>query len=261
MHFPTKIKLLLPNQFAEMARAPVFRLQQVDSTNNYAMQLIDDDKAQAGTTVVALQQTAGRGQRGKSWICSPGDSLLMSVMLRPAYALGNQFLFLASLATTIARAVSGKIPGLPVHLKWPNDLIINDRKAGGILIENVLRGNSWLWAVVGFGLNLNQGSFLDETPNATSLRLETGLTFELEELMQQVRDAILSKPEKGNPEEIMMEYGELLYKIGEVQQFRSAGGESFSGKISGVLPDGRLVLETESGTRLLKHGEAEWMWP
>src|SRR5688572_17585879 len=150
----------------------------IDSTNNYAMQLIDADKAEHGLTILAARQTAGKGQRGRSWSDEAGQSLLMSIILRPRFDLQQQPQFLAAIAVTVADSIQQLMPEQPVSIKWPNDILIADKKAGGILIENVVRGQAWPWSVVGIGINVGQTELPAFLPNATSLRVVVGRHFD-----------------------------------------------------------------------------------
>src|SRR5690606_18341153 len=120
--------------------------------------------------IVAEQQHSGKGQRGRHWQDEAGASLLMSLIIAPQKPVNQQFIFSAAVAIAVAQVVSELLPNQQIAIKWPNDLIINDKKAGGILIENILRGSTWSYAVAGIGLNVNQ-TLLPQLPNATSLRL------------------------------------------------------------------------------------------
>ena len=120
-----------------LSEYPIIELDSIDSTNNYAMQLIDANKAQHGLTIVAQKQLAGKGQRGNTWADTPGESLLMSIIAMPDRAIHEQFVFSASVAVAIAKVLQKLNNNWQVNVKWPNDIIVNDKKAGGILIENV----------------------------------------------------------------------------------------------------------------------------
>jgi BirA family transcriptional regulator, biotin operon repressor / biotin---[acetyl-CoA-carboxylase] ligase len=146
----------------------------LDSSNNYAMQRINEASAVHGDIILTDRQIAGKGQRGKSWLDTPGESLLMSLIVAPGFELSEQAPFLAAVALGVYEAVRGHIPHRCPGIKWPNDILIGDKKAAGILIENVVRGSSWQWAVIGIGINLAQRSFPKDLPNATSLQLEGG---------------------------------------------------------------------------------------
>ncbi|MBL7717315.1 MAG: biotin--[acetyl-CoA-carboxylase] ligase, partial [Flavipsychrobacter sp.] len=220
-------------------------LDTIDSTNNYAMRLIDADKAQEGLTVVAREQTQGKGQRGRQWSAEPGDSLLMSIIANPDRALREQFLYNAAIATAVAGYLEELHEGWDIRIKWPNDIIINDKKAGGILLENVIRGSQWVYGVVGLGLNVLQSSFPDSLPHATSLRIQSGKRFHMEELRSELRERILANLyQPFSARQILEEYNHLLYKRGRVQRF-SDDKQTWEVKVLGALSDGSLQVEKD----------------
>lgn len=242
--------------------APIIKLVVTDSTNNYAMRLLDADTTLPGTTIVAGRQTAGKGQRGNSWEAAAGESLLMSIITQPAYSLDAQFLFSAAIAVALAEKVQESLPEISVSIKWPNDLILGDKKAGGILIENVLRGNVWLWGIVGVGLNVNQKNFGEELPHAASVYSATGRETSMAAWMEDLRGALISAVAAARPpEEIMHRYNAMLYRNGEMQPFIKDGVVQ-QYLIRGVAPDGALRVTTAYGeSKKLRHGGQEWLWP
>jgi len=129
----------------------VHRLERVGSTQDEAHRLAGAG-APAGTAIVAGRQNAGRGSRGRSWASPPGG-LWLSVISRPAAGAGAELLSLrAGLATAAALDGLGGLP--PVELKWPNDVLLDGRKAGGILCEARWQGDALVWVAVGIGLNV-----------------------------------------------------------------------------------------------------------
>src|SRR5689334_16225981 len=98
---PFKIKESLAVNSQPISDAPIIELDTIDSTNNYAMRLIDADTAQSGLTIVAGQQTMGKGQRGRQWLDKPGENLLMSIIIAPAYSLEEQFIFNMAVTSAI----------------------------------------------------------------------------------------------------------------------------------------------------------------
>ena len=237
----------------------VILLATVDSTNNYAMRLIDDDKAQAGLLVVAQLQQAGKGQRGRQWQDQPGESLLMSLLVQPQLPLSQQFIFSATVAVAVTGVVATLLPDARVAIKWPNDIIINDKKAGGILIENQLRGSQWLYAVVGLGLNVNQPA-LPGLPHATSLAMNGATVKDIPSLALRLREAIRQALSLANKPALLRHYNDQLYRKGQWQQFLTQEGK-ISARVEGVLPEGRLCLRLADGSqRQIWHGEWEWVW-
>jgi BirA family biotin operon repressor/biotin-[acetyl-CoA-carboxylase] ligase len=110
------------------------------------------DGAEAGTVVVAGEQTGGRGSRGRGWVSPPGG-LWLSALFRPRVSAGVE-LFGLRIGLAVADAIEAVGPGVPVHIKWPNDLMVGDRKLGGILCEARWQGESLGWVVAGVGINV-----------------------------------------------------------------------------------------------------------
>jgi len=241
--------------------SPIIELDSIDSTNNYAMQLIDANKAQNGMTIRADMQLEGRGQRGKTWSGQPGESLMMSIIAFPQKKLHDQFRFNAAVAVAVANVLI-KSTGLNnIKIKWPNDIIINDKKAGGILIENVIKGSQWYSCVIGIGLNVRQSSFSPDLPFATSLRIESGKDLNITTLCTMIRDAVMEHTGPSQAEGTEMEaYNQLLYRRGMLQNFRS-GDETISALILEAAPDGTLALQHAGGAIIhYQHGQVLWVW-
>ena len=241
--------------------APIIELDTIDSTNNYAMRLIDADTAQDGLTLIARHQTQGKGQRGKSWQDDGVDSLLMSLIVCPAYTLDQQFVFSAAIAVAIADTVQLLCENSHICIKWPNDIIVNDKKAGGILIENVLRGSKWMYAIIGLGLNVKQASFPSDLPLATSLFYASGKEIDIEQLGYLVRRKLLEAISEPKPaEEVLKEYNDLLYRKGQRQLFTEGENESYV-QVCEVLPNGQLMVQHDNGSiAYYTHGIENWKW-
>lgn len=232
-------------QFFRGIGDPFITLSEVDSTNNYAMARISEGPVQEGTTWFAWSQTAGKGQRGHLWQSRPGENVTLSVVLKPLnLRCSDQFMLSASIALALRDLVS-HYTTQPAKIKWSNDIYIGDKKAGGILIENVIRGSSWSYAIVGIGLNVNQLCFPDDLPNPVSLAGVTGTRHDVLEVARTLchflgrRYAALSEEHFTG---ILSEYTASLYRLGEAQRFR-AGTETFTALIRGVETDGRLRVE------------------
>lgn len=225
------------------------------------MRLVDADTALPGLTIVTREQTEGRGQRGRKWQDNPGESLLMSIVVRPMHTPDRQFPFNAEVATAIVEVLQNFSESWDVRIKWPNDIIVNDKKAGGVLIENVLRGNQWTYAIIGFGLNVNQLLISNELPYATSLAIEAGKTFNMEEIRNAIREKILLNVYAGMPETSVMKlYNEYLYRRNSWQGFAD-GQNEWVAEVCSVSPEGQLLVKLEDGTEVAyTHGMVNWNW-
>ena len=130
-------------------------IDKVDSTNNYAMGLIREGLTKHGAAYFAIEQTAGKGRRSKGWTAEKGKNIILSIVVAPDFLnIQNQFQ-LSVVAALGCYDLFKNYAGDNVYLKWPNDIFWNDRKAGGILIENVIKGKKWKWSIVGIGININ----------------------------------------------------------------------------------------------------------
>lgn len=172
---PDRVSPLLDTEWA--ARNIVF-YEKTDSTNIRAKALGDEGAAH-GTLVIAEQQSSGRGRRGKSWVSPPGESIYMSLLLKPDIIIGNASMLTLVAAMAIAKAVE-RLPGEAVAcgIKWPNDIIVGGKKICGILTEMSTEADYINSIVIGMGINVNASFFAPEVAQvATSLKLETGSTY------------------------------------------------------------------------------------
>ncbi|MFZ9242147.1 MAG: biotin--[acetyl-CoA-carboxylase] ligase [Sediminibacterium sp.] len=176
--------------------APLIELPSIDSTNIYAMEQIKAGKAISGSCYNTPFQTHGKGQHGRIWESEKGQNLLCSYVLElkslnPSKNWGPEDQKGLSAAVAIgAKAFFGAHAGEETLIKLPNDIYWRDRKAGGILIENSLRGTEWTWAVIGIGFNINQTSFSPDAPNPVSLRQITGRQWEIARLQTELSKAL-----------------------------------------------------------------------
>jgi BirA family transcriptional regulator, biotin operon repressor / biotin---[acetyl-CoA-carboxylase] ligase len=245
---------LLPDHGKEKPYRPTFdnqliELESVDSTNNYAMARIHEGIAFDGMVCLARHQWAGKGQRGKSWLDEPGQNLIMSLVIEPGtLILSQQFLFSAAVALGILDLIH-TIKSDNWRIKWPNDIYWNDRKAAGILIESVIKGKSWLFAVIGVGMNLNQESFPEEISNAISLKQITSSNYEPVSIARNMVFTIQSRITqlKKEPANILREFNLSLYKKNESVILRK-GNELIATNIIGVSEAGHLLTDMGSFT-------------
>jgi BirA family biotin operon repressor/biotin-[acetyl-CoA-carboxylase] ligase len=234
-------------------------LQSVDSTNNYAMRQVHAGVARHGFTVFAHEQTAGKGQRNKLWLAERGTNILMSVVIEPAPLFATpSFLFSMAMAVA-AHGLLKKLAGNGITIKWPNDLYFRDRKAGGILIENILGSGIWKFAVTGIGLNINQMDFGALENKAISLKQLTGTHYDTIALAKELCfgiDAVLKKLET-DTESVTDQYHQHLYKRGEWVKLKQ-GPRVFEAVVKGVNTAGQLITH-HAVEEAFDVGEVEWV--
>jgi len=231
-------------------------LDSVDSTNNYAMARIHAGMASEGLVCLARHQWAGKGQRGRSWRDEPGQNLMMSLVIKPGpLDLSRQFLFSAAVALSILEQVRLYSPD-HWSIKWPNDIYWNDRKAAGILVESVIQGNDWLFAVAGVGMNLNQEVFPPELSRAVSLKQITSIHYDLVQTARDMVKAIQNGIQvlRKDPELVLRGYIQSMYKINQPIAMRK-GKELIIATLQGV--DAAGLLQTSSGS--FEWGEVEFI--
>ncbi|MEO8772289.1 MAG: biotin--[acetyl-CoA-carboxylase] ligase [Ferruginibacter sp.] len=235
-------------------------LDRVDSTNNYAMAELHAGMAKHGMAWFAKEQSAGKGQRGKAWISQPGENLMMSVIFQPPVLFSSRsFLFNAVISNTCYAFLNAHIKD-EINIKWPNDIYLRDRKAGGILIENIYQGTTWKWAVVGIGINVNQVDFPDIIKNAGSMKLATGETYDTVVLAKELHEMIIdafSKIGHSTLSEVIKTYNSNLYLLNKKVKLRKQN-VVFETTIKGVNEHGQL-LTADRMPRLFEFGEVEWV--
>ena len=235
-------------------------LSTVDSSNNYATGQVHAGLAKHGQTWFALEQTAGKGQRGKTWISAPGENLMMSIAIRPGKAFAKEPFLLSMLTANICREILAEISEEKILIKWPNDLYWRDRKTGGILIENIYKGQILEWSVIGIGININQTDFGKEAGGACSLKQICGKENDPVAVAKLLWERLLEKIDQpGQIEKIPEEYNLHLYKSGEKVKLKKENAV-FETTVTGVNIYGQLLTE-DSMERSFEVGEVIWQIP
>jgi BirA family biotin operon repressor/biotin-[acetyl-CoA-carboxylase] ligase len=224
-----------------MIGSPHVHHRVTDSTNARARELAAAG-APHGTLVTACAQTAGRGRQGRAWVASPGDALLMSLLVRRVDPL-------LPLAAAVAMCES-----LPVDasIKWPNDIWIDGLKVAGILLEGRPQEG---WAVIGIGLNVRTRSFPDELAEiATSLSLAG-----VDTTVAEARDALLAALDRW----IEAPAGETLaaWRARDALRGSAVGWGAGTGTAAGITDSGALLVETDAGPVELGAGEVHLQRP
>jgi BirA family biotin operon repressor/biotin-[acetyl-CoA-carboxylase] ligase len=231
----------------------VEHFEEIDSTNSYAKQRAVEGCPE-GLVALADFQTAGRGRLDRTWVAPARSSLLCSIVLRPELDADELQLVVAAVALATRQALE-RLSGLRAQLKWPNDLIVRDRKLGGLLAEIVVTPHGYD-VVVGLGLNLTFDG--PERVEATSVRAETGVTLEPRGVLDIVLEELEVRREQLDSAEgrgaLRADYERALATIGKdvrVEQYDSA----VEGRAHGVDNAGRLLVEVGGETRVFGVGD------
>jgi BirA family transcriptional regulator, biotin operon repressor / biotin---[acetyl-CoA-carboxylase] ligase len=227
----------------------IIKLNAIDSTNDYLKQLNREKNLDNFTVVSAVNQTKGKGQRGAEWVSEPGKNLTFSVLIKhPVDFQLPVFDYNVAVSVSILEVLQEiEIPKL--NIKWPNDILADGKKIGGVLIENSLKSGGSIDSVIGIGLNVNQTDFA-LLPTATSMKNIVNSSFDLEALIGQLvkRLEINFANLPGHKERFWKFYLEHLFKINTPMAFENAAFERFMGIITGVTPEGKLSVLLDDDT-------------
>ena len=224
----------------------VIKLDAIDSTNDFLKSLSAKQNVENFTVVTAKTQTKGKGQMGSEWVTESGKNLIMSILVKD-FLLETKAIFNLNIAVSMAvinALEEFKIPNLSI--KWPNDILSDTKKIGGILIENSLKSDSSIISIVGLGLNVNQTNF-ENLPKASSLAIVCNAKFDKEILLFKIIENLEQNILLWNQKSVMLwnEYAEKLFKKGIPMPFQDAQQNHFMGIIQGIAANGKLLVLLE----------------
>lgn len=225
------------------------KLSAISSTNDYLKELYAKKDLDDFTVISTDYQTSGKGQGVNKWTSKKGKNLLFSVLVKnKSLEISNIPFLNFSISVAIYQVLKQYLS--QVEIKWPNDIMAGNKKICGVLIENVIRKSVVNHSIIGIGLNVNQISFPENLPNASSLSIllskEIDLDLLLKELIFSIQKQISILEEK-QFSILKNTYEEVLYKKGTPSMFKSKRGKIFMGKIIGVSDAGLLQIELENG--------------
>jgi len=227
----------------------LIKLDAIDSTNEFLKGLSNKQKVQNFTVVTAENQLKGKGQMGAKWDSEVGKNLIMSVLVSD-FLFDNEAVFNLNIVVSLAVIRTLKKYNIPeLSVKWPNDILSANKKIGGILIENSIKGSGAIISIVGLGLNVNQLQF-ENLPRASSLAVICNTFFDKEEILV----AIVNELEQmithydATATDLWEEYVNGLFKMGVPMAFSDENEINFMGIIKGVSSMGKLqiLLEDDS---------------
>lgn len=243
--------------------AAVHYAEEVDSTNDLALAMVGAGHP-AGTSVLADLQRKGRGRRGRSWHSPPAAGLYLSVIVRPAVIDTRVSLVTLAAGTAMAAAVT-RTTGLPVELKWPNDLVIGRpwRKLGGVLTEASVHAGRMEGIVLGMGMNLQPSSYPPDLAGlASSLESELGRPVLRSDILVAVLEELrrmMDLFESGGDGAVAAAWQRFGGRATEGAAIRWAGptGDRV-GRARGVAPDGALLVDVDGVRERIIAGEVHW---
>ena len=237
----------------EIFKSKIIHLSETRSTNSYAIELLSKARPDEGCVIITDHQTAGKGTETNIWESEKGKNLTFSLILYPTVAADQQFILNKAISLGIYDFLVAELPNQKISIKWPNDLYIENKKVCGILIQNSVMGNKLDYMIVGIGLNVNQTVFTGNAPNPVSLKMVTGLEFNLNELLHKLLRAIFERYSNIRPEatrKIEKDYQQALYRLNEWYEYIVNGTIIYS-RIAGTTAFGQLIMEKETGETLV----------
>lgn len=221
----------------------------LDSTNSFALRLLDS-RPPEGTLILARNQTGGRGQAGNTWYAESGNNLSFSLILYPTCITDDKIFILSQMVSVALRqTILHYLPAAEVHIKWPNDILLNGKKIAGILIENTWKHHRISASVMGIGLNLNTRTFPEEIrEKATSFFLYTQKEVVPEDFLSHFNknlEVLYLQLIAGNRDSIQRNYLSALWRYQEWAHFIWENHPQ-EGMIIGVNVDGKLAVQTKN---------------
>ncbi len=226
---------------------PIIKLDAIDSTNTFLKGMINSQTVEDFTVVTTKYQSEGKGQMGAHWTSEASKNLMFSMFVDVS-KIELEHPFYISMVTALALRQSLNSFLIPqLFIKWPNDILSQNKKVCGILIENVMKRGYVNASIIGVGLNVNQMEF-EMLPNASSLKKITGSVFDTDELLDSILSSMklyVEKLKNGNFKALKEEYESYLFRKNKPSTFKDAKGNLFSGYIKSVKESGDLQVLLE----------------
>lgn len=232
----------------------IISFENLQNTNDYLSELSKKD-ANSWTVIHAYNQTAGRGYAGNEWKINPNENLTFSLLLKSDLDYMDLIYFNQWISNSIYKALQPYSQGF--EIKWPNDIILNQKKICGVLVENTKHQNQ-MKSIIGIGLNLNQTDF-NHLPKASSLAIETDKTYDILAILKQIVSTFQEEYyliEQRNWSVISSFYNEHLFRKDVISTFIE-NGETKQGIIKHATNKGTLLVEMDGEIREFLHKQIE----
>lgn len=230
--------------------------KQIDSTNLEAKRLVEESQIRKNTVIVAQNQTDGKGRLDRSWASFSGNLHASIVIVNfDTFIDDLNYLYNFLIAICVKGALK-KIakPDIEISLKWPNDIIINGKKVGGILIEPIIQGTSLLSVIIGVGINIvDYPKSKDIIFPASSLK-ENGIKTSVENLLNEILEKLLQFKSLENFHLIDL-FKQNAHNMGSAIKIRQKNNDFFQGIFHNINENGNLVIKTEAGFKTISFGD------
>ena len=222
----------------------IIKLNAIDSTNRYLADYVSNIPLNDYAVAMAQYQSAGQGQRGSNWQSEKGKNLIISI-LKKNIKTKVQCQFEINMRVSMAILITLKTFGIPnLSVKWPNDILSDNKKISGVLIQLLTKKQKINQAIIGIGVNVNQTHF-NNLPQASSMKSITGTAFDIEALTTELMAQLKHYFDVPNMDKLMSEYESVLFRKNKPSSFVNPQGVSFLGTIQGVSKIGMLRVKSE----------------
>lgn len=241
----------------------IIDLASLPSTNTYLFDLISEKQCEEGIVIKTDNQTKGKGLGTNKWESEVGKNLNFSFLLTPEFLKPEkQFAITQIVSLSILNACRNILNNENVKIKWPNDIYYCNKKLAGVLVQNIIKGNSISNSVIGIGLNVNQQAFISDAPNPVSFIQIAGRSFNLDFVLNEILNELKQNYSKlrisSDHNWLERKYIENLYRFNQTHFFTDKNGK-FEGKIIGIDKYGQLkILKTDEQTTLFGYKEVEF---
>ena len=235
-------------------------LDEIESTNSYAIELIKDDSCRNAFVISADFQSAGKGQRLSSWMSDKYKNILLSIVIKSPVNISYPF-YLTALSSLCLIDLLEYIGIDDISIKWPNDILVDNKKIAGILIENKMRSNKILNTVIGIGLNVNQSKFPNFDREATSIINEKFIYSDIDHVLHKLLfffERRYSHNILSQEKNVICEYINHLY-LRDTTSLFEINGREMSAKIMSVTGDGRLIVDIDNEIHKLLLGQVKFL--
>ena len=230
-----------------IGRKIIFK-ESLSSTNNYAANLLKEGVLVHGTVIVSGEQTAGKGQRNSQWYAEPYKNVIFTCFVQYVnLSVDSQDAITHFVSLAIIDFLKEK--NISAQIKWPNDILIGNSKISGVLIENQLKSHRCVSSIIGIGINVNQTTFGDW--NATSMQLQTGMEYDIQELVFSLTQKLQNRFQQIQAMDfnsLKTEYLDMMWLKGQESEFEDQNGR-FKGTIKDTDEHGRLLIETNGSVQ------------
>ncbi|MDD2982804.1 MAG: biotin--[acetyl-CoA-carboxylase] ligase [Crocinitomicaceae bacterium] len=222
--------------------------ESLDSTNNYAANLLKEGLLVDGTVIVSGEQTAGKGQRNSQWYAEPYKNIIFTCFVQHVnLSVDSQDAITHFVSLAILDFLKEK--NIFAQIKWPNDILIGNSKISGVLIENQLKSHRCTSSIIGIGINVNQTTFGDW--NASSMQLQTGLNYDIQELVFSLIEKLQHRFQQLQALDfsaLKNDYLKNMWLKDQESEFEDQNGK-FKGTIQGTDELGRLLIESNGSVQ------------